>query len=74
MPLFNWSASSITAVATPHAWIYVAVALPLTAMTVAIWFAWLWWNGVLRDGQAWETDARKDSLSDEEKVIQRVGS
>ena len=45
MPLFDWSADRVDGIATPYAWIYLAVALPLTFAVVAIWFAWMWYKG-----------------------------
>lgn len=48
MPLFNWGADEISAIATPHAWIYLAVALPLTITVVALWLVWIRWTRLLR--------------------------
>ena len=52
MPLFNWSADHISAVATPYAWIYLAVALPLTIAVVAVWLMWMSLKGVIGHREA----------------------
>ncbi|KAJ9616514.1 hypothetical protein H2200_000233 [Cladophialophora chaetospira] len=40
MPLFNWNAKG-GAVVNPRFWIYVVLAVPLTLLTIGIWYAWL---------------------------------
>jgi hypothetical protein len=72
IPLFNWSADNISAVATPHAWIYLAVALPLTIATVAIWFAWLRFNQTMRSREAQNTESK--GIDDGEKNVPFMGS
>jgi len=49
MPLFNWGADRVSKVATPYAWIYLAVALPLTFVVLAIWVLWIWLSGVVHE-------------------------
>lgn len=49
MPLFNWNADRVSKVATPYAWIYLAVALPLTFVVLAIWVLWIWLSGVVHE-------------------------
>lgn len=70
MPLFNWGADEISAVATPHAWIYLAVALPLTVTVVALWLAWLRWNRLLRqrDDRAEAPENASDGGTNEVKT------
>ncbi|KAL9100233.1 MAG: hypothetical protein Q9163_004372, partial [Psora crenata] len=41
MPLFDWSADRTSAVVTRHAWIYLAVSLPLTTVVLFVWIGWL---------------------------------
>ena len=41
MPLFDWNADHLSSVAGPYAWIYAAVALPLTIAVVVLWLIWL---------------------------------
>ena len=36
MPIFNWTASSLSDVMSNHFWIYWAVAAPLTALVMGI--------------------------------------
>ena len=67
MPLFNWNADHISAVATPHAWIYLAVALPLTVAVVAVWSAWMWFNSTVRkhEGHGTVDGMEKQGLDDQ---------
>ena len=69
MPLFDWNADRITAIATPHAWIYLAVALPLTVTVVAVWSAWMWYNSSMRQrGEDFE-EMREDEKMDLEALV-----
>ena len=71
MPLFDWSAGSIGSVATPHAWIYLAVAIPLTFGTVAVYFAWLRLSGTTRSrgDQTEVAGLSKEIIADEEQAL-----
>lgn len=40
MPLFNWDAETWNNVVKARFWIYWAVAIPLTIVTLAIWSFW----------------------------------
>jgi hypothetical protein len=41
MPLFDWSASSTSEIITPHFWVYWAVTIPLTLITMALVSVWI---------------------------------
>lgn len=66
MPLFNWNASRISDIASPHAWLYLAAALPLTLTITMCWFIWLRWNRWIRHKQARE-EALELGFTDDER-------
>ncbi|PNP60642.1 hypothetical protein FNYG_14626 [Fusarium nygamai] len=41
MPIFQWNAEPGTSVVSDRFWVYWAVTLPLTAIVVLVWLAWL---------------------------------
>ncbi|CAD6594358.1 MAG: hypothetical protein ASARMPRED_009242 [Alectoria sarmentosa] len=41
MPILDWNADRASAVVTRHAWLYLAVTLPLTIMVLSVWFGWV---------------------------------
>ena len=65
MPLFNWNASRISDIASPHTWLYLAAALPLTLIITMCWLIWLRWNRWLRHKEARE-EALELGFTDEE--------
>ncbi|KAH8810749.1 hypothetical protein F5884DRAFT_875544 [Xylogone sp. PMI_703] len=67
MPLFNWSQPSISQVTSHHFWIYWAVTVPLTLVTIASVIAWaLWHNRYVLLLQSRARDSvGKDSAKDE---------
>ena len=40
MPLLSWDATSWTEVPTTHFWVYWAVTIPLTLLTLYAWYVW----------------------------------
>ncbi|KZT54850.1 hypothetical protein CALCODRAFT_372556 [Calocera cornea HHB12733] len=45
MPVFNWSAGPEESVIDSRAWIYLAIAVPLTAAALGLWWLWSWYIG-----------------------------
>jgi hypothetical protein len=58
MPLFNWEATTVSEVAGPHFGIYWAVAIPVTAAVLALWFVWTWF--VMRQQEQENKAAREE--------------
>ena len=40
MPLLSWDAASWTEVPTTHFWVYWAITIPLTLLTLYAWYVW----------------------------------
>lgn len=70
MPLFDWNADHLSSVAGPYAWIYAAVALPLTIAIVVVWLIWLNFARLRRGSSRVEGLQRNisGSSSDEEQA------
>lgn len=62
MPLFDWSAGSVSAIATRHAWIYVAVTLPLTIFVLIIWSLWVWLSHLRRARRVQNQEFDEDEI------------
>ena len=41
MPILDWNADRASAVVTQHAWLYLAVTLPLTVLVLIVWSGWV---------------------------------
>ena len=41
MPILDWNADRASAVVTRHAWLYLAITLPLTILVLSVWFGWI---------------------------------
>ena len=41
MPILDWNADRASTVVTPHAWLYLAVTLPLTVLVLSVWVGWV---------------------------------
>lgn len=44
MPILDWNADRASAVVTRHAWLYLAVTLPLTILVLSVWSSWIFVN------------------------------
>ena len=41
MPILDWNADRASEVVTRHAWLYLAVTLPLTILVLIVWSGWV---------------------------------
>jgi len=63
MPLFNWDADRNSAILKGRFWIYWAVSIPLTLVTIIIWLSWTHRQTLLH---------RAQDRKDREKIVQEV--
>jgi len=77
MPLFNWDASHNSSVVKGRFWIYWAVSIPLTLVTIISWLSWTHRQTLLHRAQdrkdrqkfAYEVSGKEDP--EEEREVRR---